>query len=72
MLFAITTVAVGASEPSNAASEVRCFKALGCSLNDEIEFQSIRDCCVNDPQGYSYAFIGSEVCTPCIGKPRSN
>ena len=55
-----------AVEPPNADTEASCFRDTGCT--QQIEFQSIRDCCVNDPIGASFNIPGTEICSICVGK----
>ena len=61
-------MSVRAADPPNADMEARCFRDLECTLDAEIDFQSIKDCCVNDPRGTSFNIPGTEICSPCIGK----
>ena len=52
-------------EPDGADDVVFCYSELGCSLSNELDSSSIRNCCLG--QGQSFA-PSDETCVPCVGK----
>ena len=59
---------VRAEDPVGRDEIVFCFSNLICIDIEYSTVKTIRECCLDDPDGLSYVIPGAELCFNCVGK----
>ena len=57
-----------AGDPDGSDQLILCFPDLICNFPEDSLVKTIRECCLDDPDGLSYVIPGVELCFNCIGK----
>ena len=69
LVLNLNIVVVRAGVPGGSEEQVLCYTELMCNTPPgAATVMSIRECCLDDPNGLSYNNPSTEICIDCVGK----